>query len=380
MPPAKLLLIVAAVVLAYPVSAQTAQRFHLLITEIMADPTPVVGLPNAEYIEIRNVSATAWNLQGWRIGDATGVATINTTFVLQPDSMVILCANSNVAQLAAFGRTIGVTSFPSLDNDGELVILRSPQNRIIHAVQYANTWYGNAVKAEGGWSLEIIDFTNPCTGSENWIASTSTTGGTPGKMNSVAAHNPDNTPPRLRKAFTTDNRTVVLVFDESLDSSAASTAINFSLQGNSVLSALPQSPLFEQVQLQLQTPLQPQQVTTITVTKITDCRGNEIGAYNKAKVGLSQPAAPTDIVINEVLSDPRPGGYDYLEFYNRSHKIIDAATLYIANRNSSGAAASLRRLSDEPFTIFPGDFVVTTEDAASLSREYLVKNSDAVLQ
>lgn len=380
MPPAKLLLIVAAFASALPVSAQTAQRFDLLITEIMADPTPAVGLPNAEYIEIRNVSAAAWNLQGWRISDATGSATIGTAFVLQPDSMVILCANSNVAQFSAFGRTIGVSSFPSLDNDGELLLLRSPQNQVIHAVQYAGSWYGNVVKQEGGWSLEMIDLTNPCTGKENWKASTSSTGGTPGKVNSVARSNPDDTPPQLRRAFAADNRTIVLVFDEPLDSTAASVAANFSLQGNTVLSASPLSPLFKQVQLQLQTPLQTQQVHTLTVNKLTDCKGNLIGAFNKARVGLSQPAGSADIVINEILSDPRPGGYDYVEFFNRSNKIIDATTLYIASRNSSGGVATLRKLSEEPFYIFPGDFVVVTEDAASLSREYLVKNSDAVLQ
>ncbi|MEI9955693.1 MAG: lamin tail domain-containing protein [Ferruginibacter sp.] len=52
--------------------AQIANRFDVVIDEIMADPTPQIGLPNNEWIELRNTSATTFNLAGWKIGDATG--------------------------------------------------------------------------------------------------------------------------------------------------------------------------------------------------------------------------------------------------------------------------------------------------------------------
>ncbi|HEV7329776.1 MAG TPA: lamin tail domain-containing protein [Flavisolibacter sp.] len=380
MSPAKLLLAALATAMVCPVAAQTARRFDLLITEIMADPTPAVGLPNAEYIEIKNVSATAYNLQGWRISDATGSATINTAFVLQPDSAVILCANSNVAQFSLLGRTIGVASFPSLDNDGEILSLRSPQNNLIHAVQYSSEWYDNVAKREGGWSLEMVDVTNPCTGHENWKASTSSTGGTPGQPNSVRGNNTDVKPPQVKKAYVLSSDQIVLLFDEPLDSISASVTANFAVQGVTVVAATPLPPLFQQVQLQLHTALQPEQVYSVVVNHLTDCKGNQIGGFNTTNVGLPQPAEAADLVINEILFNPVPGASDYVELYNRSKKIIDASALYIANRNSNGVAASLRKLSEEPFYIFPGDFIVATEDRTGLAKAYHVKNREAVLQ
>jgi hypothetical protein len=360
-------------VLAFP---QVANRYEVVITEIMADPSPVVGLPNAEYIEIKNVSSLPFNLAGWRLSDATGTATMSPSFVLQPDSTVIVCANSNVAAFSVFGKTIGVASFPSLDNDGDVLTLRSSQNRIIHSIAYTADWYANEAKKEGGWSLEMIDPKNPCGGKSNWKASLNNLGGTPGKVNSVNAVNTDDTPPQLKRTYTTDSITLVLLFDEPLDSATVAVAANYSLPGFIVASALPVAPSFQSVQLKLSLPLST--IHTIVVKNITDCKGNAIGAYNTAKVGRPQASTPGDVVVNEILFNPPSGGSDYVEFYNKSGKVIDASQLYIANRSSNGAAASLKKLSEQPLYLFPGDYFTVTENVDWLKRIFHVKNEDAL--
>ena len=360
--------------------AQTASRYDMVITEIMADPTPVVGLPNAEYIEIKNVSSTAFNLSGWKLSDATSTATVSASFVLQPDSMVILCATSNVAAFSVYGRTIGVASFPSLDNDGDVLTLRSPQGKVIHCVAYSSSWYGNEAKKDGGWSLEMIDTKNPCGGKDNWKASVSSLGGTPGKTNSVNGTNTDATPPQLKRAYALDSVNLVLVFDEPLDSTSGAMLANYALNGIAVSAVVVIAPQFNRVQLKLAAPLQASAVYTIVASNVTDCKGNAVGAYNKARIGLPQTPAVRDVVINEILFNPKSPGSDYVEFFNRSKKIIDASKLYAANRSSGGAVASLKKISEEPLYLFPDDYLVVTEDAAVLKRQFFVKNEDALVQ
>ena len=363
-----------------PVCLISQNRYDVVIGEIMADPSPQVGLPNNEWIELKNTTAAPINLQNWRIGDATGQSGPMPSFILQPDSFVIVCTGSAVAAMSAFGTTISVTSFPSLDNDGDQLFLRAANGRTIHAVAYTSAWYQNELKKEGGWTLEMVDTKSPCAGISNWKASTNTTGGTPGKKNSVDAVNNDAIAPQLKRAYTTDNTTIILVFDEPVDSLIGATLSNYSIDGGlTLINATSLAPLFNMVQLRTGSALAANTVYTITASNIRDCKGNSIGNANKARVGLPTDAASGEWIINEILFNPRSNAFDFVEFYNNSNKIFDASKLYIANRNSSGVVSSIKALSPVPFYVFPGDHIVETEDAASLSLQYLVKNPDNVL-
>ena len=357
----------------------TQNRYDVVIDEIMADPTPVVALPTNEWVELKNTTAAPINLSGWRIGDLTGVSGPMPNFILQADSFVIVSTGSAVAAMSAFGTTISVTSFPSLDNDGDQLFLRAANGKIIHSVSYSSSWYQNVVKVDGGWSLEMIDTKSPCTGMSNWKASVDTKGGTPGKKNSIDAVNNDMDAPKLKNAYTINNTTIILEFDEPIDSLKGATVSNYIIDGGiTISSAITNAPLFNTVQLNSSTTLQANTIYTITASNITDCKNNNIGSSNKARVGLPVEAAANEIIINEILFNPRSGGYDYAEFYNRSNKIFDASKIYIANRNSSGIVSSQKLLSNLPVYIFPGDYIVITEDADNLSVNYLVQSPDKV--
>lgn len=92
---------------------------------------------------------------------------------------------------------------------------------------------------------------------------------------------------------------------------------------------------------------------------------------------MAVDAAANEMVINEILFNPKNGS-DYVEFYNRSNKIFDVNKMYVANRNSSGAISSTRLISPTPYYIFPGEYIVVTEDAINLALDYLVQNPDAL--
>ncbi len=357
------------------------QQYDVVIDEIMADPTPQVGLPNSEWVELKNTSIFPINLQGWKLADATDTSGGMPNFVLRPDSFVIICTGSAVAGLSPFGTTISVTNFPSLNNDGNLLALFNANGKTMHAVQYTSAWYQNALKQDGGWTLEMIDTKNPCSGMSNWKASVDPSGGTPGRKNSVDGTNTDDTAPKLLRAFATSNTEITLVFDEPLDSTKAATAVNYAIDnGISAVSAEGISPLFNMVHLVLNAPITTNTVYTVTAANVTDCRGNAIGSGNAARFGLAQDADSLDVVINEILYNPPPGGYDYVELYNRSQKIIDLSHIYIANRNSSNAVSSIEQVTSQPLLLFPKDYIVLTESPDTVKSQYVTTNPDAFIE
>jgi hypothetical protein len=352
-------------------------RYDIVIDELMADPTPVIGMPAVEWIEIKNTTNAIINLSGWRVADATSQSGAIGTYNLKPDSFLVICATGSLAQLSTFGPALSVTSFPSLDNDGDVISLKAPNGRTIHAVAYTSAWYQNAVKQDGGWTLEMIDTKNPCGGIDNWKASVDTRGGSPSIKNSVDAINADSKAPQLLRAYTNSNTQIVAVFNEPIDSTIAANITNYSLtNGLTITAALPQAPLFNQVFLNTNTALLPNTVYTLTVSNVPDCKGNSIGAFNKARIGLAQDADSLDILVNEILFNPKTNGYDFLEVYNKSNKIFDLNKLFIANKNTAGVIANVKKMSEQPMLFFPGDFIAITENATWIKNNYTVANED----
>lgn len=365
--------------LASAIKAQLPQRYDIVIDEIMADPTPVIGLPSVEYIEVKNISGRNINLSGWKLKTSTSSSGAFPNYVLPSDSLVLICSNASAAPLSAFGKVISVNSFPALDNDGSVLSLASKEGFTIHAVSYESSWHSDK-KTDGGWSLEMIDTRNPCTGKNNWMSSSDSKGGSPGKINAVNGVVEDNMPPRLIRSYSLDSTNIVAVFDEPVDSMMASNISNlsFSHQINIVFSQ-PQPPLFQQIHIRLSSPMQKGIIYQLKVKQIQDCKGNEIGIHHSAKSGIGENILTREIVVNEIMFNPRPNAFDYLELYNNSERILDVSTLNIASKNAEGVITQPKKITEQQYYIFPQEYLILTKDKSSLQHEYLVKNPDQIL-
>ncbi|TXK44626.1 hypothetical protein FVR03_13365 [Pontibacter qinzhouensis] len=352
---------------------------ELLITEIMARETPAVGLPAQEYIELFNPTNRVLTLQGIRYSDATST-TILPNVQLQPGEYAVVVPNNQVQNFTQFGRAIGISNFPSLNNTGELLQLRQPNGRLIFAVNYNDTWYKDNTKRNGGWSLEMIDVSNPCTGFENWTAAADPRGGTPAQPNSVATSNPDTTPPQLLDVTATAPDRLLLRFNERLDSAQVATPVRYNLSPAVAVSSVQvQGPLFTEVVLQLANPLQELQQYTLSATGIVDCAGNLNSQPIRATFALPSAPAPGDVVINEVLFNPRTGGVDFVELVNRSSKYLNLQNWQLANI-SNDSVANHRTITATSYVLAPGQYVVLTSNPENIKMNYPAGREETFLR
>lgn len=79
---------------------------------------------------------------------------------------------------------------------------------------------------------------------------------------------------------------------------------------------------------------------------------------------------PGDIIINEILSNPKSDGVDFVELYNYSGKTIDFQQLYIAGVNSKGVAGSRKKVTERSILIYPNEYKVLTTSPSIIRQHY----------
>ena len=337
----------------------------LIISEIFADPNPQIGLPDAEYLEIYNRSKNPIDLAGWKLSDASSTAIFPTQIIL-PNEYWIVTSSTSVSMFSSFGKTIGLTNFPTLNNDSDVLTLKTATT--IDSVSFNLGWYQDEDKQSGGWSLELIDPENKCGEGNNWVVSNDPKGGTPGKQNSVFANKPDLTGPKLLTVVPSENG-LILSFDEKLEKPLGSVSF-FIDPSIGVLKYNFNNSSLTEIKVELSQSLVLRQLYSIQVSNLRDCAGNFIQAdFNKLSFALPEKADSLDIVINEILFNPRPGGVDFVEVFNKSPKFINLKGFSIANYEN-GVIKNPKIFSSN-LILAPNSFLAFTSSPTDLKTQYL---------
>ncbi len=342
---------------------------QLLITEIMADPSPVIGLPESEFLELTNNTNQILSINGVTLTDATGTSAL-PIFQLLPNERIILCPTSSVAAFSRFGKTIGMTSFRTLDNGGEPLILRNNEGKLLFEITYDDAWHSDNDKKDGGYSLEMIDMSSFCLERENWTSSISNLGGTPAQTNSVAGTSGDNVAPKIVRAEAVNETTVRIIFDEKLDSLQAVQSRILIQNSNIIITNKNLDATRKILTLTLSNPLELKTVYTLEVEAITDCAGNLITQNTTATVILPKNAEIGDIILNEILFNPPVNGTDFVELFNNSDKYINLQNFSLANLNTDGTIRTQYAISEEVLILKPYEYIAISTSNELLLNQY----------
>ena len=335
----------------------------VIINEIMASPNPQVALPTVEFLELYNRSINTINLNGWKLSDATGSSTSTLgNYNLAPNQYLIICKNIDTTSFSTFGNYLGVSSMPSLNDSGDNLKLKDNSLADIDSVNYSDTWYQDALKKGGGWTLELINPNSPlgCPASNNWIASNNANGGTPGIQNSVYSTAADIISPTIAGVTVIDSTHITVCFSEALDASQLTILSNYTINNGigTPLTGIANSTL-TCVDLSLTTALTSPTTYTLTFTNLSDCSGNALTPTTTAFTYYKVKSF--DVVINEIMADPDPAfslpNYEYVELFNRTPYPINLNNWTFTTGTSSKILPAV--------FIQPDSFVVIISDAGA---------------
>ncbi len=351
------------------------ERYDIIINEIYPAPKEEADLPYAEYIELYNRSEKIFNLEGFRLTKDGGISLELPVTFLKPDEYVVIYEKNEIVDFSVFGKKIPLDYLFSLNNKEGAIELYSPEGRIVDAIQYSDSWYGDPVKKQGGWSLERINPQMPCDGAINWRASDSELGGTPAQINSVHEDAPDDILPDLKNIYVNRHQTnqLKLTFSEALNiQSAANKTVYEITPPISVLNAIPGFPIPDTVILNLGTSLSGDQHYEITIkSEVQDCQNNPFGLKNSLVFAVPQEIEAKDVVINEILFNPETGGSDFIELYNRSEKVLDISEIKLENNFN----LQQKKVNVE-YLLFPDQYAVLTSDPGDISSRYTVESPE----
>mgnify|MGYP001237350966 CR=1 FL=1 len=338
----------------------------VVINEIFADPSPQLGLPAADFIELYNASDSIFDLNGWVFSDAAASEALGT-YILLPGEYVVIADDNYIFDFSVYPNVLFVASFPALNISGDDLTLQDNLSNTIDQVSYLDSWYQDAIKDDGGYSLEQINPTIPCVNSSNWIGANLTAYGTPGTQNSVYDGTPDVTTPSVITADVLSATMVDLCFDETIDTSNIIIS-QFSCTGGITITNLIVNPSGSCISITLSPAIDTGLVYTIILNGMGDCSGNLV-SNSTTEVILPHTGAKGDLIINEILFNPFTGGDDFVEIYNNSEKYLDLYNWKLANWDD-GIIDNFKAITVHKL-MRPGDYIVLTKDSSDIQSNYL---------
>ncbi|OIQ37093.1 MAG: hypothetical protein BM555_01495 [Crocinitomix sp. MedPE-SWsnd] len=342
----------------------------VIITEFVADPSPAVGLPEVEFVEIYNRSAKIFDLTNWTISDASGSGTL-PSYTLLPGEYLLITNTGDAAQF--FVSNYVEVSLPSLNNSDDAVVIKDDLGTVVDSIYYTTDWYTDPDKDAGGWSLERKHLDAPCNDMSNWSAAVNLVGGTPAEQNSNWTDQDDVTAPTILSYEVVSDMQVNITMNELLDTTASLSGQFIPAVTSSQFSYIDESTIQTDVMT-----LQPNVSYELQISGAADCWGNLMGTES-IFFGLPDSIEAGDLILNEVMFNPLTNGSDYVELYNNSDKILDLQEVYLANWDDD-SIANYKAVSDVQRLLLPAEYALITEDTNDITNDFLQFHSSAFIE
>ena len=182
------------------------------------------------------------------------------------------------------------------------------------------------------------------------------------------------------EAFASSDKFVRVLFSEEVEINTAQTTANYQASDGigSPIAAYKHSERKNEVFLEFPIEFTTGNSYTLNIENVTDLNGNSIKP-SELSFTYFVPSR-NDVIINELLFNPKPESFDFVELYNKATMPVDLSKLSLARRNDAGELESVKQLSEFNKMLEPGVFLAVSTDTARTKLDYPATSFDRFLQ
>lgn len=335
----------------------------LVINEIMPAPRADLDLPNVEYLELYHAGEYDFRLENLRWSNSRSEVVLDDYWI-KPGEYVLLVPETQAALMQEFGRVIPIKNWPTLLNSGDQLVLKDDQGIVIDQIEYSTSSWGTAEFSNGGYGLEIVNPFYACDQSDLLRPSKDPVRGTPGNENSVLDLTGDIIAPEFLSWRFLSPTQLELTFSETIYSDIS--AQNFTIQPAVLIDSIE----YDRSKIVLEVILEENLEYQLLISGLSDCFGNRIQTTEPILIVLPSVAKIGDVVINELLFNPRTGDPKFVELKNMTDKYLEIGGWKLANLDESGKADQIRVFSNLGLVIPPGGYLAISTDFERLKLAY----------
>jgi Lamin Tail Domain/CARDB len=340
-------------------------RGDIIINEIMY--APINGEP--EWIELYNRSSKTVDLKNYSVADTRDtIRFINNSVLIKPDEYFIFADDSTITDFYNLISGYQINNLPSLNNNGDRIVLLDSIYRVIDSLEYSSPWGGS-----DGKSLERIDPDKSSADSSNWAASKDKLHGTPGKINSITQKDFDILAkeilydPQFPQAGDDINISVKI---NNIGKNSAEFKIEFYEDTN--LDSLPDALIFTSAIYNLAAG----DSIIIPIDYIINNLQQQKGVYcsavftqdqdssNNSIYSVIEPGFPAgSIIINEIMYNPSGGEPEWIELFNTTNYTINLNKWIISDVVTTPA----KSIINGNYFIDPKSYLVISKDSSIIN-------------
>ena len=351
-------------VVSFWVRSPPNNKGDVVINEIMYKPHE----DEPEWVEIFNNTDKIINLKGWTIRDKSTRAFLSKdTLFISPKGFVLF-ARDSIPRIYGYEPSFKIINLPSLNNNGDILVLRDSLERTIDSVNYSSAWGGGK-----GISLERKIGRDESNSSENWGSSVSRKGGTPERENSITPKNfdlalldfrsPDNynafgTPLKIEYKIMNlgkhraENTRLKIYADANMDSEFEENELLKTIE----IPALSSGDNLKGIDSIAGLPVGKNRIGGIIDFSEDEFSENDSLTFFINTVNIDEN--PRDIIINEIMYAPSNGEPEWVEFFNGSGKGLNIKGHFVCD------ASKCVCITDRDFFVPPRSFFVVSRDSS----------------